>query len=67
MIVRAVLTNPELIELMDLFNDGRDTINWLRTLVQFSEFIEMDGADPEAIADSIEKRLNEFRRIEAGQ
>jgi hypothetical protein len=30
MIVRAVLQNPELIEHFDWFNDGKDTINWLK-------------------------------------
>lgn len=29
MIVRAVLTVPDLIDTMDVFNDGKDTKNWL--------------------------------------
>lgn len=29
MIVRAVLTVPALIDTMDVFNDGKDTKNWL--------------------------------------
>jgi len=29
MIVREVLTNPELINDFDFFNDTKDTVNWL--------------------------------------
>lgn len=37
MIVRAVLCNPALIERFDWFNDGKDTIGWLRWIMRTDE------------------------------
>jgi hypothetical protein len=42
MIRRDVIENPNVIETMDLFNDGKDTLNWLKgknISNQFSELI----------------------------
>jgi len=32
MIVREVLTNPELIDKFDFFNDTKDTVSWLNRI-----------------------------------
>jgi len=39
MIVRAVLTHPELIERFDWFNDGQNTINWLKWVKAPAELV----------------------------
>ena len=49
MIVRAVLKNPELIDKLDFFNDGKDTVQWLRECKQFD------------LADRLQKQLDEWR------
>jgi len=49
MIVRAVLQNPSLIESFDWFNDGKDTIGWLRWIMKSDEAV--------ALADKMEARL----------
>lgn len=46
MINRAVLNNPDLIDTMDLFNDGKDTRDWLR------------GMGRPDLAERIQERLN---------
>ena len=35
MIVREVIRRPDLIDRIDFFNDGKDTIAWLKDLGQF--------------------------------
>ncbi len=54
MIVRAVLSNPELIERFDWFNDGNDTIGWLRWIMKTDEAA--------ALADKMEERLQLYQR-----
>jgi hypothetical protein len=49
MIVRAVLDNPSLIERFDWFNDGKDTIWWLRWIMKSDE--------AKALADQMEIKL----------
>jgi len=49
MIVRAVLDNPSLIERFDWFNDGKDTIGWLRWIMKSDE--------AKALADQMEVKL----------
>lgn len=45
MINRTVLSHPQLIDTMDVFNDGRDTRDWLRSVGEFG------------LADLVEKRI----------
>lgn len=47
MIVREVIRNHELIDKLDCFNDGKDTLEWLKDLGQFD------------LADRLQKRLDE--------
>lgn len=49
MIVREVTRNPELIDKLDCFNDGKDTLEWLKDLGQFD------------LADRLQKRLDDWR------
>jgi hypothetical protein len=49
MIVRAVLNDPSRIESFDWFNDGKDTIGWLRWIMKSPEATEL--------ADKMETRL----------
>jgi hypothetical protein len=52
MIVRAVLTNPEVLERFDWFNDGINTINWLKWVVPDSDLISL-----------MEERLRAFQEV----
>lgn len=49
MIVRAVLTDPSRLDRFDWFNDGKDTIGWLRWIMKSDE--------AKALADEMERRL----------
>lgn len=53
MINRAVLINPDLIKTMDVFNDGKDTKNWLHGI---GEHILAKRVD-----DQIQARFKEMR------
>jgi hypothetical protein len=41
MIVRAVLSDPSRLESFDWFNDGKDTIGWLRWIMKSPEATEL--------------------------
>jgi hypothetical protein len=41
MIRRDVIENPNVIETMDLFNDGKDTLNWLKGKNISNQFSEL--------------------------
>lgn len=52
MIVRNVLTCPEVADALDVFNDAKDTIKWLRSVK------DLDNADQiEKIITKLESRL----------
>lgn len=48
MIVRYVLENPDYIDRMDYYNDGKDTVQWL---------LSMDRPD---LAERLQKRIDEY-------
>lgn len=54
MIVRAVLNDPSRLERFDWFNDGEDTIGWLRWIMKSDE--------AKALADEMEAKLQLYHK-----
>jgi tRNA-dihydrouridine synthase len=68
MIVRAILDNPELIEKFDWFNDGDNTINWLKWMRNNSEMVQKYGKKTfDSLIKNMMRRLNKFGKEYAAE
>jgi hypothetical protein len=66
MIDRSVLNDSSRIDRMDIFNDGKDTLQWLRLVSTFGRSkSECERADKaiEKLEKRIEERLGKPRKI----
>lgn len=55
MIVREILTDPDLLDCFDLFNDAKDTINWLRWMAT-----KHNNETATDLANKLEQKYKDF-------